>query len=680
MTVIRWAGFRGENRALHPKLLPEGACAKSANQKPGRGDLRPWRNPLTVANVPSGRNSIYRMGRDVASDADYWLSWTGTVHAVRGFETGDTTERTYYTGDGTPKVTDNVMGLAAAPYPTADRPLGIPAPATGPIVTVTDPELAVIQAGQPARTEVVVAPRVITHVAVVSVSMLFATRKYVKVWLEAGHGIVTGDKVNVVIDGYPGLSKQDATAALQSDGLSITYSIDQSVAAFAQTVATGSVTKSSDTVFYPEVPQITADPESLGARQTRFYVYTYVNDWGWESPPSPVSNQADALQASTVTISGFAAPPAGNYAINRIRIYRTQTGESGATEFFFLREIAIGTATTTDDNRTLGEVLPTTTWLPAPDDLSHLTAGWNGMLFGISGGGLRPSEAYVPYAYPLQYEILPPDSKAVALGVFGQALLALTTGRPLLVSGSSPDSLDQQALEMPQACIAPRSVASMGAGVAWASNDGLCWYGQGGARILTAGILTREQWLALNPASMIGCMVEGLYFGSYDDGSGRKSFMIDPINPTGVYFIDTGFTAMHFDELQDQLYVLTGTSVQRWDAASTYMTTVARSKEFRLPRPEGLGWLEVTADAYPVTVRVDCMNLPAGEVTKLTTIDPRLTAPTPTSIRYTATVTSREPAPLPAGWMADDWQIEVETAGAVQGVALASSIEELAET
>lgn len=559
MTVIRWAGFRGENRALHPKLLPEGACAKSVNAKPGRGDLRPWRNPLTVATVPAGRNSIYRMGRDVASDSQYWLSWPGTVHAVRGFETGDTTERTYYTGDGTPKVTDNVMGLAAAPYPTASRPLGIPAPAT------------------------------------------------------------------------------------------------------ALLVNKDSGTWEGDTVTY-------------------FYVYTYVNDWGWESGPSPVSLQHDRESDATATLSAFAAPPAGNYAINRIRIYRTQSGSSGATEFFFLREIAYGTATTTDDNRTLGEVLPTTTWLPAPDDLSHLTAGWNGMLFGISGGGLRPSEAYVPYAYPLQYEILPPDSKAVALGVFGQALLVLTTGRPLLVSGSSPDSLDQQPLEMPQACIAPRSVASMGAGVAWASNDGLCWYGQGGARILTAGILTREQWLALNPSSMIGCMVEGLYFGSYDDGSGRKSFMIDPINPTGVYFIDTGFTAMHFDELQDQLYVLTGTSVQRWDAASTYMTTVARSKEFRLPRPEGLGWLEVTADAYPVTVRVDCMNLPAGEVTKLTTIDPRLTAPTPTSIRYTATVTSREPAPLPAGWMADDWQIEVETAGAVQGIAMASSIEELAQT
>lgn len=560
MTVIRWSGYNGESRAPHPKMLPDGVCARLVNAKPGRGDLRPWREPLTVATVPAGRQTIYRMGRDVASDSDYWLSWPTPVHAVRGFETGDTTERTFFTGDGPPKVTDNVMGLATAPYPTASRPLGIPAPAT----------------------------------ALTAVKVL---------------GSYTGDV------------------------------------------------------------------------QTYYYTYTFVNDWGWESAPAPPSAQHDRETDATADLGAFAAAPAGNYQINRIRIYRTQTGASGATEFFFLREIAYGTATTTDDNRTLGEVAPTSTWLPAPDDLSNLTAGWNGMLFGISGGGVRPSESYVPYAYPLQYEILPPDSKAVALGVFGQSMLVLTTGRPMLVSGSSPDSLDQQPLEIPQACIAPRSVAGMGSGVAWASNDGLCWFGSNGARILTAGITTREQWLALNPASMIGCMVEGLYFCSYDDGGGRKSFMIDPLNPTGLYFMDVGFTAMHFDELQDQLYVLSGTSVQKWDAATTFMQTLARSKEYRLPRPENFGWVEVVAEAYPVVVRVDCMNIPAAEVVKLTTVIPVLTAPTATSVRYTATATSRDPVPLPGGWLAEDWQIEkAPGSAAFQGAALATSIEELAQT
>ena len=191
MAKIQWSGFAGENRALHPKLLPDAVGTLSRGQKPGRGDLRPWRQPLTVATVPTGRRTIYRMGRDVASDTNYWLSWPTVVHAIRGFSADDTTERTFYTGDGTPKVTDNTMALASTPYPTAHRPMGIPAPATALLVT-------------------------------------------------ADTGAWTGDT------------------------------------------------------------------------ETYFYTYTYVNDWGWESAPAPASLQHDRPSDATATLTGFAAPPAGN--------------------------------------------------------------------------------------------------------------------------------------------------------------------------------------------------------------------------------------------------------------------------------------------------------------------------------------------------------------------------------
>ena len=127
MAVLRLAKFLGENRAIDPLLLADGLGVYSRNQKPGRGNLLPWKQPTTVATVPAGRKTIYRMGRDVASDANYWLSWTTVVHAIRGFDAGDTTERTFYTGDGAPKVTDNTVALASAPYPTASRPMGLPA-------------------------------------------------------------------------------------------------------------------------------------------------------------------------------------------------------------------------------------------------------------------------------------------------------------------------------------------------------------------------------------------------------------------------------------------------------------------------------------------------------------------------------------------------------------------------
>lgn len=534
------SGFNGANRALHPKLIPENVGVDSLNQKPGRGDLRPWKLPVTVATIPAGAKTIHRMGSDVASDTLYWLSWNKEVHISQGFESDDTTERTYYTGDGAPKVTDTTLALASTPYPMAARDLGVPAPAA----------------------------KLIGSVSAIS-----------------------------------------ATA--------------------------GSVNAMMETVFY---------------------VYTYVSNWGSEGAPSPVSAQIEKKRIDQVTLTGFAAPPAGNYGIETIRIYRTQSGSNGDANFFFLAELPLGAQTFTDDGRELGEVMATSTWTMPPADLKGLISLWNGMLAGISGSSVRFCEAYIPYAWPIAYDAIPPDGTPVALGVFGQSLLVLTTGRPLLLSGSSPESMDQQPLEIPQACVSARSVVSMGAGVAWASNDGLCWYGVGGARILTSGIMTREDWQALRPSSIVGCMYEGLYFASYDTGSGRKGFLIDPNSPQGVYFLDVGFEAMHFDELQDQLYVAAGTSVQRWDAGAP-MTATFKSKVFRTPYPTNFSCGELVADTYPVSMKVFADG----------------------ALVHEQDVESRLPFRLPSGFMACDWQVQVTTSNAVQGVVLANNMTELRE-
>lgn len=544
MAVIRYGGFAGENRAINPVMLPDTVGVVSRNQKPGRGDLRAWKSPTTVATVPAGRETIYRMGRDINSDSQYWLSWTTAVNVVRGFDANDTTEQTFYTGDGAPKFTNNVIGLATAPYPTTSRPMGLPAPADAPTVSGTNSNAA-----------------------------------------------------------------------------------------------------SPVTEYY-------------------YYVYTYVNSLGWESAPSPVSALVTRDNLGSTSISGFSAAPSGNYDIATIRIYRTQ-GSSTGTDFYFLGEISTSTTTATDSNQALGEILATNLWFPAPGvptggatnitepTLSNLTAMWNGMMSGISGNAVRICEPYTPYAWPANYEIIPPDSKPVAQGVFGQTLLVLTTGRPLIVQGSTPDGMDQQPLEMQQGCVSARSVVSMGNGVAWASEDGLCWYGAGGARVLTNGIMLREDWQALVPSSIIGKMYEGLYLGSYDDGSGRKGFLIDP-NGGGIYFLDTGYTAMHFDSLKDQLYVLTGTNIGKWDTG-TSMTYRSRSKPFRQGSPINYGAAVVVANAYPVTFRLYADG----------------------SLKHTQTVADRNPFRLPSGYRAFEFQIELEGTNPVQDVAIATSVEEL---
>lgn len=551
MSRIEWSSFLGENRAVQPLRLMDGVCTLSRNQKPGRGDLRPWRVPLAVATVPALQKTIYRMGADVASDSSYWLSWSTVVHAMRSFSNTDTTERTFYTGDGTPKVTDNIMALASAPYPTTSRPMGLPVPATPCLVTTEE-----------------------------------------------------GD--------------------FEGDG----------------------------TLYY--------------------YVYTYVNDWGWESAPSPPSLGNTRPNDAKATLTGFAAVPEGNYHIETIRIYRTQADEKGDAEYFFHHEIAVGVESTEDDNRDLGRALVTLGCFPPPDDLSFLTPMWNGMAAGISEGSVMVCEPFSEYAWKVDNDIVPPEGKAVALGVFEQNLLVLTTGRPVLAAGTGPDSLDQMPIAFAQGCIAPRSAVSMGGGVAWASNDGLCWYGADGPRILTRDIMLREDWLKLKPETIVGCMYEGLYFGSYNDGSGRKGFLIDPANPVGMYFLDVGYEGMHFDELQDQLYVLDGTSVKRWDAGASFMTTKARSKVFRLPAPDSFARGEVVASEFPVTLRIDALDLPPVQVSRTLAKRPGIfTSPDATTLRYTVAVTSEEPFPLPS-LVATKWQLEAEGAKPVQAFCLGS--------
>jgi hypothetical protein len=532
---IAITGFRGANKALHAKLLPDtGVGAESLNQKPGRGDLRPWNVPLQVATVPNlvQRKTIYRMGRDVPNDASYWLSWTTPVHAMRGFNATDTTEKTYYTGDGPPKWTDNTKALASAPYPTAWRLLGVPAPTT------------------------------------------------------------------------------QCVLAINTNG--------------------------------------------TGTDETRFYVHTFVTDEGEESAPSPVSASLTCKPGAIIDITNLPDAPAGSYGINRRRIYRTQVGKT-STEFYFLREVAIGVTSTQDDARALGEVPPTATWAIPPVDGHGLIPLWNGMASMVSGKSIRYCVPNTLYAWPLDYELLTNDT-IVGQAAYGQTQVVLTTGSAYTVTGQEPSSMSQMDLDGGFACVSEASIVSVKHGIVWASPDGLAYTGTAGpTRLLTSGLLMPEDWRALAPTTIVGCQFAGLYFGFYNDGSGLKGFIIDPIDPQGIYFLSTGYNAAFFDTITNALYVLDGGNIKKWDADTSLMVASFKSKVHRAPNPTNFAVAQVVADAFPVTVKLYADG----------------------ALKITKTVADGSPWNLPKDFLADDWQVEVSCAGAVQGVMLGETVDDL---
>ena len=75
--------------------------------------------------------------------------------------------------------------------------------------------------------------------------------------------------------------------------------------------------------------------------ETRFYVVTFVNEYGAEGPPSPVSNEVEWRDGQTVLIENIPSSPGGTYNITYRRLYRVNTGSSTNTEFQFVTELAI---------------------------------------------------------------------------------------------------------------------------------------------------------------------------------------------------------------------------------------------------------------------------------------------------------------------------------------------------
>lgn len=77
--------------------------------------------------MQASTKTIYWFNRD--ADGGYWFEWDSDVDVVRGPIVNDTNLRTYFTGDGAPKLTTASLGQSGGgPYPGASRSLGIPAP------------------------------------------------------------------------------------------------------------------------------------------------------------------------------------------------------------------------------------------------------------------------------------------------------------------------------------------------------------------------------------------------------------------------------------------------------------------------------------------------------------------------------------------------------------------------
>jgi len=133
--------FNGLAPRHSPRLLGDDMAQSCANLRLTKGTLTPLRANTAVAPAVALKTgtiqTIHRFGQDVANDTQHWFNWTQDVDVVRGAIFDDTSERTYFTGTGTPRKTDAVLALTGATsLPMASLELGIPAPVGSMTATV----------------------------------------------------------------------------------------------------------------------------------------------------------------------------------------------------------------------------------------------------------------------------------------------------------------------------------------------------------------------------------------------------------------------------------------------------------------------------------------------------------------------------------------------------------------
>jgi len=135
MAAIRITKFGGLLPSSDKTMIPDNAAQTAINCRLTSGTLDAYKGTTLICNPGvSNIKSIYRFNQASLDDTNYWFAFNTDVNVVKGAISGDTNERTYWTGDGYPKVTDISIATTLAPYPHAAYRLGTPAPATAALV------------------------------------------------------------------------------------------------------------------------------------------------------------------------------------------------------------------------------------------------------------------------------------------------------------------------------------------------------------------------------------------------------------------------------------------------------------------------------------------------------------------------------------------------------------------
>jgi hypothetical protein len=584
---------------LDPVLIPENKAQVALNCRFDRGGITPLQTDV-FTYTPTNAGELMRIYAYYIGVAKYFLAWTTDVDAQTAPLANDIFNRLFYTEGGKLRVTDSTLFKAGGTaYPMSSLNPSPPAPIA-----------ALSVAGTAAGSD----------------PTLLETRFYTYTYVNGYGSEGPPAPVSAEIDLYDG----DTCNLTNIGSLSLTYM--NFIGGFREILPGYNIRNSANTGSgYVASVVVTSGSWATGDAAGVIYMATHTGTFGVGSPATPVNiyivvgrilkGMAQVTSEPTSAPSGVSA----DYNLGAKRIYRTNQTASGTSQFQLVAEIAFADTTYTDTvlDAALGEVLATTEWDGAPDNMYGLISLPNGVFAGFFNNTVCFSVPYFPHAWPVSYQ-KSVDKPVVGLGAFGTTCVVLTTGQPYLIVGNDPANTVMERMDLGLSCMSKRGIVNMGGlFIMYPCPEGLAAIGPGVDAIATEGIITRDDWIGTyNPSSIHAYYWQGKYVAFYESRGYQGGFIFDPktkdLTPLDFY-AQTGF----HDKADGTLYLLIGPDIVAFnETTGIYRNQDYRTKRFRF-HLTSFGAIKVLARSYPVTVDVVYPDIPATDVCEITSADPQ---------------------------------------------------------
>lgn len=336
--------------------------------------------------------------------------------------------------------------------------------------------------------------------------------------------------------------------------------------------------------------------------QVTSVLFVEESEWGELSAPSEAALPFQLKEGGTITITMPNAPASGHWTHRRIYI----ADYSGNYRY---HTTILNTALSLDltmpfDESVLGEELDqiaeNTVNSKPRAGMQGLTALPGGVLAGYENNVVCFSKAYLPHAWPVNYEITI-DGNILAMASAASGLVVLTDKNPYLIVGGTPEAMSPMMLDITEPCFSPKAVADMGAFVIYPSNDGLLAIAGQDNRNIIEGVIDKDEWREYVDANAVACHFNGKYWYFTNNGG----FVFDVT--TGHYSKhDISAIACYADNLNDKIYLVnpSGNLVVYSRSNAAYKSFTWKSKVFTISEKAGLscgvidGVCDYTVDYY----------------------------------------------------------------------------------